>query len=231
MEIDIPQGEKKIYRKKFGLPEEQFLYLMMYDKLSMTERKNPQAVLDAYKIAFGESGEKKKVGMVVKINNPTAQEIKMIKTIVPKEMNVHLITDILNRKQVNELIYCVDTVISLHRAEGFGLVLAEAMKIGTPTIATNWSSNTEFMNSEVACMVDADLIKIKEDIGDYKKGNCWAEPNIIQAADFMKRLYEDQAFGVEISKKARIFISEHLNSDRIVEKIQSRLQEIYKGDV
>ena len=93
---------------------------------------------------------------------------KKIQNVLDGYTNVYLIEGTLNRDQVNSLTKCVDVVVSLHRAEGFGLVLAEAMLLGTPTIATNWSSNTEFMNKDVACMVDYKLITIERDIPPFK---------------------------------------------------------------
>jgi len=166
--------------------------------------------------------------LVIKVNNPTEHEIAMIRAMVSDHHNVYFITKTLTRNQVNELIYCVDTVVSLHRAEGFGLVLAEAMMLGTPTIATDWSSNTEFMNSDVACMVKAKLVEIREDTGVFKKGNLWADPDIDQAAMYMKRLYEDEIYGTELTQKAKVYIAEHLGMQRAAEQIRTRVEAIYK---
>lgn len=225
---EVPKDPPHSYRKMFGLPEDKFLFLMMYDRNSMTERKNPQGVLEAYKRAFTDGRDADSAGLVIKVNNPTEHEIAMIRAMVSDHHNVYFITKTLTRNQVNELIYCVDTVVSLHRAEGFGLVLAEAMMLGTPTIATDWSSNTEFMNSDVACMVKAKLVEIREDTGVFKKGNLWADPDIDQAAMYMKRLYEDEIYGTELTQKAKVYIAEHLGMQRAAEQIRTRVEAIYK---
>ncbi len=134
-------------RSEFGLPEDMYLFLMMYDRTSMTERKNPEAVIQAYKKAFTRED---KAGLVIKINNCTDEEINALKKELEDYPHVYFISQVMDRSHVNSLIRCVDAVVSLHRAEGFGLVLAEAMMLGTPTIATNWSSNTEFMTRDTS---------------------------------------------------------------------------------
>lgn len=134
--VDVHIGT--IYeRKHFGIPEDKFLYLMMYDQSSCMERKNPIGVLNAFKMAFEKENEN--VGLVIKINNPTPESRKQIRSVLDGYTNVYLIEETLSRDEVNSLTKCVDVVVSLHRAEGFGLVLAEAMLLGTPTVATNWS--------------------------------------------------------------------------------------------
>lgn len=216
----------KVYgRDEFGLPENMYLFLMMYDRTSMTERKNPEAVIQAYKKAF--TGENQ-AGLVIKINNCTNEEIEVLKKELEGYPNVYFISQIMDRNHVNSLIRCVDAVVSLHRAEGFGLVLAEAMMLGTPTIATNWSSNTEFMTKETACLVDCQLVKLKKDLGLFKKGNRWADPDIEQASIYMRQLYEDVDYGKKIAVRAKADIEDKLSMERIAEIIKDRIEEIYE---
>lgn len=214
-------------RADFQLPEDKFLFLMMYDHSSCMERKNPIGVMQAFMQAFDK--EDGKVGLVIKINNPVKEDIKKIKTIMNGYQNIYFIQDTLSRDQVNSLIQCVDVVVSLHRAEGFGLVLAEAMLLGTPTIATNWSSNTEFMNSDVSCMVDYKLITIEQDMPPFKAGNRWAEPDIGQAAEYMKKLYKNKEFYQKTAENAKTYIKEELSMKRVSDRMEKRLEEIYRG--
>lgn len=221
--VEVEIG-KEYVRKDFDLPEEVFLFLMMYDRTSMTERKNPVAVLQAYKQAFSRD---EAAGLVIKINNCTEEEIQSLKVELKDWSNVYFITDVLDRDQVNSLIRCVDTVISLHRAEGFGLVLAEAMLLGTPVIATNWSSNTEFMTEETSCLVDCRLVELKEDLGLFKKGNRWADPDVQQAAMYMRRLYSEPGLCQSISERAEAYIKERLSMERAVSIVNERVARIY----
>ena len=215
-------------RTEFGLPDDMFLFLMMYDRTSMTERKNPEAVIQAYKKAFTRQD---KAGLVIKINNCTHEEINVLKKSLEDYPNVFFISQIMDRSHVNSLIRCVDAVVSLHRAEGFGLVLAEAMMLGTPTIATNWSSNTEFMTSDTSCLVDCQLVELKKDLGLFKKGNRWAEPDVEQAADYMRCLYHDPKYAHEMAERAKAYIEERLSMKQIVGIIEERIGEIYEAAI
>ena len=107
-------------------------------------------------------------------------------------------------------------------------MLAEAMLLGTPAIATNWSSNTEFMNDQVACMVDYKMTVIEKDMPPFKAGNRWADPDVLQAAGYMRKLYEDREFYQELSEKAKIHAQEVLGMERAAGLIRKRLKEIYK---
>ncbi|GAA3324572.1 hypothetical protein GCM10020331_052990 [Ectobacillus funiculus] len=107
----------------------------------------------------------------------------------------------MNREEVNALIQSVDCVISLHRSEGFGLVLAEAMYLGKPIIGTNWSGNTDFMTTENSCPVNYTLVPVGNDYGPYKHHQLWAEPDIEHAAYYMKKIISDQTWCDRIAEK------------------------------
>lgn len=217
---------RKYERSEFGLPEDQFLFLMMYDRTSSTERKNPQAVLRAFREAFP---EKENVGIVIKISNSTEKEVELIRQMLPTAANIYFITDILTRDQVNGLIQCADAVVSLHRSEGFGLVMAEAMLLGTPVIATNWSANSEFMTEDTSCLVKADMITLKEDVGAFKKGNRWADADIRQAAGYMRMLFEHPEYGKAMAERAKRHIESCLSMEQAVRLINGRIEAIYSG--
>ena len=218
------ETDAKFNRKYFNLPEDKFLFLVMFDANSTMMRKNPLGAIEAYKKAF--SPDDDSVGIVIKINNAEEKKLEPVKKLLDGYKNVYFITDILEKKAVNSLIADVDVFVSLHRAEGFGLVMAEAMLNGTVCIATNWSSNTEFMNNDVACMVDYSFITLEKDMSPYRKGAKWADANTDEAAEYMKRLLNDKNYYDSLSKKAKEFVETKLSMDNISELYIKRIHEI-----
>lgn len=214
-------------RAYFHLPEDSFLFLMMYDSLSVMERKNPAAVLKAFQKAFAK--ENREVGLVIKLNGNQPKEMDAIKKFLDGYQNIYFMTDVLSKTEVNSLTACVDVYVSLHRAEGFGLVMAEAMLNGIPCIATNWSANTEFMDAQSACMVDYRLVPIPKDIGPFRKGQFWAQPNVGQAAEYMKKLYLDKTYYQKKAEHARRHAKEQFDQERIAGLIRNRVRQIYQS--
>ena len=219
-------ASEKYDRAYFGLPDDKFVFLVMYHSNSTMAPKNPVGAIKAYKRAFRE--EKSDVGIVIKINNPRPQDIEHLKKGLAGYKNVYFLTDTYTKQQVDSLIKDIDVFVSLHRAEGYGLVMAEAMLLGTPCIATNWSSNTEFMNNDVACMVDYSFSKLERDYPPYKAGVTWAEPDLSHAAKYMRQLYKDRTFYNKLRTNARIYAGEKMSMGNAVSCIEKRVKEIYE---
>jgi GT2 family glycosyltransferase len=208
-------------RDHFGLPGNAFLFLMMYDVNSVRERKNPQGAITAFRKAF--AGTDASVGLVIKINNCTERELASIRRQVDGHANIHVIGTTLSRYEVDSLIHCCDAVVSLHRSEGFGLVLAEAMALGRPVIATYWSGNTDFMNPSNSACVDYRLVMLERDHGPYRSGQVWADPDLDHAAWWMRRVREDGELRSRLVKRAANDVQELLSARRIGAMVASRL--------
>ena len=191
-------GGENCDRKSFSLPENDFLFLAMFDSNSTAERKNPYGALEAFKSAFvGQSG----VSLVLKVMNADEKALGELRRRIGDDKNVLLITEKMSKERVNALIRLCGCFVSLHRAEGFGLVIAEAMLLGKPVIATFYSAPAEFMTRENSCPVGYELVEIKSPSPPYLRG-FWAEPDIAEAADCMKRIFEDRAFREETGRRA-----------------------------
>lgn len=224
MELDT---DNLLGRKYFGLPEDKFLFLAMYDFLSISERKNPKGIIRAYKQAF--SREDTQAGLVIKVNHlRDKEELGKLKEELAGYPNIYFITDNLSRREVESLIAAADALVSLHRAEGFGLPLAEAMYLGTAVVATNWSATTEFMDEDSVCLVDFELINLQEDIGPYRKGSRWADADVGQAAEYMKRLSEDEQYFHEKVASGRRYIRECLDKRKMADQMADRIRMIHK---
>ena len=219
--------EEAYIRKNFGLPENKFLYLVMYDTNSTNGRKNPQGAINAYKKAF--PIEESDHGLVIKINNAQKRDMDRLRGLLSGYRNVYFITETLGKKEVNSLIKCVDVFVSLHRSEGLGLVLIESMLLGTPVIATNWSSNTEFMDEESSCMVHYELIKNKKREGPYRKGCIWAEPDIDDTADYMIRLKNDKNYYMDKKMKGISNIDRKFDKEKLKALWSENIEAVNNG--
>ena len=224
----IPYGmetpyDEKLTRADFGLAEEDFLVLMMYDSNSYASRKNPGASIDAFREAFGEKPEG--VKLVIKISNPKKEDINFVQSRLDSDSYI-LLTERMDRRRMNSLIRLCDVFITLHRSEGFGLVPAEAMSLGTATVATNWSANTEFMPEGTACLVNCSQIPVGRDYRYEQEGITWADPDVHEAAAWLRRLKEEPEFREKTAKTGQDHIRKQLNPARCAEQIAARLNEI-----
>ena len=212
----------------FGLNEDDFHVLIMFDSKSYASRKNPGGAIDAFREAYGENPEH--VKLVIKINNPKPEDIAFVEEHMGRTSGYVLITERMDKEKLNSLIRLCDVFLSLHRAEGFGLVMAEAMMLGTPVVATNWSANVEFMPPEAACMVDCELVPVD---GAYQSDDGtmrWAEPDAHQAAEYLRRLKEDPDFYREKKEKGSRVVAEKLSMEACAATIRKRMDEILGGN-
>jgi glycosyltransferase involved in cell wall biosynthesis len=127
---------------------------------------------------------------------------------------------------MKSLINCCDVYVSLHRSEGFGIGMAEAMKLGKVVISTNYSGNVDFTNKDTACVVDYRLIPVGDGYVLPDGKSMWADPDIEHAAFYMKKLYTDSEFYNIISHNGKKFIDTHYNYSVIGNKMKQRLKEI-----
>lgn len=216
--------DRRITREDFGLPENSFLFLCMYDALSVRYRKNPIGVIEAFKLAF-DKGDKN-VGLIVKSSNET--DYATIHSAAKDYNNIYFIQKTLPTSRVHGIINLSDCFVSLHRAEGFGLVIAEAMYLGKPVICTNWSGNTDFTYPSNSLLVDYSLVPIKSSYGPFKPGGIWAEPDINAASKCMRRVYTDKDLREEVSIQGMNTIQNKYSLKSSADSISSRLESIGK---
>jgi glycosyltransferase involved in cell wall biosynthesis len=218
-------------RQRFGLPEDKFLFLMMYDFSSYQERKNPQAALEAFDRAFAGKGDQ--AVLVIKTQNAQFHHaaVALLQEKLAGRKDIVWINETLPRQAVYDLQSVCDALVSLHRSEGYGLGPAEAMFLGKPVIATNWSGNTEFMRQDNSLPVNYTLVKIEKDVGVYLAGQTWAEPDVDHAASLMAQVVADPALRERISKQAKRTMVEEYSPEVIGQRIRARLAYIQNTSV
>jgi glycosyltransferase involved in cell wall biosynthesis len=216
----------KYGHKHFSLPEEKFLFLFSFDMSSSTHRKNPQMVIKAFQQAFSKSNDN--TGLVIKLSRIKGRPEfeRMFGSLmgdIRGDKRIYIIDKVLGREEVLDLINVCDSYVSLHRSEGFGMGMAEAMKMGKPVIATNYSGNLQFMNKENSCLVDYKLVPVKRGEYIYYKGQAWAEPDMEHAASYMKKLVSDSAYRKKIGKNAKAYMDKYYNHRVLGESYYKRL--------
>lgn len=223
VEFKIPN---KYSRKDFELPEDKFLYIFTFDMSSVMQRKNPEAVINAFYEAFPtEDGVCLVIKMMSKKNLTSHQkEIEKLQKKISADKRIFIIDELLARDQILDLINCCNVYVSLHRAEGFGIGMAEAMRMGKPVIATNYSGNTDFTLSDNSCLVNYQLRAIQPGEYIYEEGKYWADADVSEAADYMRKLYHDKEYREKISSNAKKYIEENYSADIIKNKYISRLK-------
>jgi glycosyltransferase involved in cell wall biosynthesis/SAM-dependent methyltransferase len=223
---------KNLRRSDFGLPRDTFVFLFMFDYMSITERKNPLGLIKAFKKAFR---RKDKALLVLKCSNSSPASIQAVgdSPAIPRAIqdaaagaNVLILDSVLGREEVNTLLSLADCYVSLHRSEGFGLPLAEAMSLAKPVIATGYSGNVDFMTPANSFLVRYDLIELERDYGPYKKGCTWADPDLDHAAELMRFVYERRKAAKEVGRKAREYVRRTLHPQVVGRQIKERLLQI-----
>jgi len=190
-------------RSHFGLPEGEFLFLFMFDMCSVFDRKNPMAAVEAFSRAFPQGGPR----LVVKVNRGTfnPEALATLKEGLAK-INGILLDGTYTRNEAYALMACADAYISLHRSEGFGLTMAEAMLMEKPVIATGYSGNLDFMDANTACLIPYSMIPLEKTHLVYRKGMMWADPHVAKAAEAMRWVVNqpDQAKTMAMKGRAHV---------------------------
>jgi glycosyltransferase involved in cell wall biosynthesis len=183
-------------------PSRPFTVLTMADSRSSFARKNPAAAVRAFERAFGHGND---VRLVLKLNG-RAHEMASLAADLALPPNVTVVTDFLDEAGLDALFRSADVLLSLHRAEGFGLPMLEAMARGVPVVGTGWSGNTEFMTQENSLLVPYRLVPVDDPAGIYHGGR-WAEPDVDAAVDLLRELRDDAEHHQRLARAAHTSVA------------------------
>jgi len=182
-----PGSTSFLPRQYFGLRGSSFIFLFIYDNKSYVDRKNPRAVINAFvKVKIAEPW--RDIQLIIKITSAEKdKKFEQDLEAIPKEIRaqIQIYVERFTDNDVKALIASVDCVVSLHRSEGFGRLLSEALFFGVPVIATGYGGNMDYMNNKNSLLVDYKMIPVKEDEYPHGSGQVWAEADIDAAAEAM----------------------------------------------
>lgn len=225
----VPSRPTNFTRADLGLSED-FLFLFAFDFFSVVQRKNPSDVIEAFSRAFA-PGEG--ASLVIKTINGTAdvRGLENLRSEAARHPDVHILDARLPAARMRALTGVADCVVSLHRSEGFGLTLLEAMGMAKPVIATGYSGNLAFMDDENSFLVPYDLVPIGPDSPPYPAEARWAQPRVEEAARLMRHVFDDRAAGQAVGRHAQRVLSERHGVERTAAFIVDRLERIRGGTV
>jgi glycosyltransferase involved in cell wall biosynthesis len=213
-------------RAAFGLPEGRLLVLVMYDFHSYQHRKNPQAAVAAFRLAARRHPGLHLVLKTINSQHHAEAYAALQESLADLPGQVTLISEFLSRQQVWQLQASCDVLLSLHRAEGFGLGPAEMMALGKPVVATGWSANMDFMTASNSMPVRYTLAPLPQDVGAYPAGPLWAEACVEHAAECLERLAADPALQQAMGARAAADIAAQLAPEVVGRRIRQRLQQL-----
>lgn len=220
----LPDYPLEWTRSTLGLPSG-FMFLFMFDFLSILERKNPFAVVDAFERAFG--NERDKVLVLKSMNgNVRGTDLERLRMRIAEVPNVMLIDGYFSVAQKNAALALCDCYVSLHRSEGTGITMAEAMALGKPVVATGYSGNLDFMSERNAYLVDYTLGSVPSGCEPYPEGWTWADPDVDDAAERMRQVVDQPADAARRAEQGRRDILTRHTPQVCGERMAQRLRQI-----
>ena len=210
--VSADMDDRSVVRAKYGIGIDDFVVFFNFD-LGAFYRKNPLATMRAFAKALGKE-PKAKLAFKLNLAKDFPERVAMLKN-EAADLGVSdkliLVTGYIPRKDVYGLTNACDVYISLHRAEGFGIGVAEAMQLGKPVIVTDYSSTTEFCTHHNAIPIPYRLVPVQK--GEYFTAmQTWADADVEAAAAALRKCYVDTAFRLEIGLKGKAFVEEHFST-------------------
>ncbi|GAA5264913.1 hypothetical protein ACOSOMT5_P1338 [Acidiphilium sp. MT5] len=208
-------------REALGLPAHAVIVTVIANLGASFDRKNPLGAIASFRAAFGDRPDRL---LVLKLAGASLfpRDFERIRTAIGASANIRLIDATWNSARMRTLFASTDILLSLHRAEGFGIVPAEAMLRGIAVIATGWSGTLQFMDAQSAALVPYRLVPVIEQRGDYAvPGARWAEPDHDAAVQWLRRLADDPVERASLAARGQAYASAALTLDPLANALQS----------
>lgn len=229
-EIDRTNARRHI-NEVYGFTDADKIFLTVFDALSDVRRKNPLAVVQSFLAAFGSDPNAK---LLIKSKNASRvwepNQKKLLHDILSlarSDNRIRFVDKSLNYHSLMEMVKASDCYVSLHRSEGWGFGMIEAMALEVPVLCTGYSGNMEFCTQDTAWLVDYSLVEL--DVNDFifvSRGQKWAEPDVAHASSLMRFICQNPS---DVSRKARYakeFVAHRFSVPAVAERVRTRLSEV-----
>ena len=232
--VPLPD-EPPAVREEWGLEPDAFTFIAVFDSLSFIARKNPLGLIEAFARAFPRGDEP--VALLLKTQNRgivqdewQVRHWRAIDRRIAADPRITIFDETLAFAELLGLTRACDAFVSLHRSEGWGFGLIEAMQLGLPVVCTGWSGNADFCTDETAFLVAHRLILVGADEYIYTpRGSLWADPLVDSAATQLRLVVSDRAAAARKAKAARTFVTTELGLEATARRYGERLAAIRGG--
>jgi glycosyltransferase involved in cell wall biosynthesis len=225
--VHVPVIDASLTRQRFGI-DERFMFLFVFDFMSVMKRKNPLGLIEAFSSAFAEGEGPQLVIKGINGDKRPAEHALLSEAVVQRS-DITLIDEYFTREETSTLISMANAYVSLHRSEGLGLTISEAMTLGVPVIATGYSGNMDFMHSENSLVVPGTRVLVGDGAEGYPPTATWMEPDISQAGQYMRYVYENQQEAREMGECGQRDIVSSLTTERCGAIMKNRLEDIWSS--
>lgn len=220
-----PEHPRYMNRSYLGLPD-RYTFLFMLDLNSSVNRKNPVGLIEAFTRAFAPGeGPRLVIKTINGVHNSSAYERLLLAA--RGRPDILVFDRVMSDFERAALLDSCDCYVSLHRAEGFGLALAEAMALGKPVVATAYSGNLTFMTKANSFLVDSEPSRVAAEGDRYPGHHAWAEPNLEQAGSILRQLWEHPEHGRERGSRAAADILATCSPAVVGQMMRARLESIW----
>ncbi len=225
--VVMPAAPLPYGKAHFGLPEDHFVFLFVFDLASYLERKNPIATVRAFMRAFPD--KRTRVRLVLKTMNVRKgnESWKRLVGEAKRDARISILTTRMARQELLCLMGACDAFVSLHRSEGFALCIAESMWLGKPAIVTNFSGSLDFAREGTACAVDYTMCPVAP--GAYPFASVqqqWAEASVEHASWYMRKLFEDEEYRAKVARAGQAVVQANHSPAVVGRRYAERLAEI-----
>ncbi|GGY54023.1 glycosyltransferase [Parvularcula lutaonensis] len=230
--VVVTPGNREAGRQALGVEDPETLVIAtIFDTRSFIKRKNPAGAIEAFRRAFPDP-EAANAVLVLKSHGPLDSDLaRQVFAEAATMPNVIVRHQVFTGQDMADFQEGIDVLLSPHRAEGFGLNIAQAMARGKLAIATGWSGNADFMTEANSMPLRYDLRPLAPGDYPFAEGQSWAEPDITQAAECLQRAAADPAHRQRLGKAAQQTMEDDFSIEAIGERSRRRLAEIFAATV